>query len=380
MKRARKKLGFEKLIRYSTKTVMAILPLTLLFPVLLPSIAFTNITTPHRIGECQLNVGYNVIVENNYAYVTNNDGVAIIDVRNPNNPVKVSDINTVGCIGVFVENDMAFITSTEYGLLIANITVPESPLLVYEGDGIAITKVYVENNYAYVLDFYGGFKIFDVSDPSSPSERGRYTDNEGMGMEIEVKDQIAYIADIYMGLDIVDATNPDSPQKIATLDGTTRSRDVEIHDELIFLGCDNVGVKILDISNQQSPTIISEYSKEENDVFGASGDISNLFVADLQLGVYKLDITNLTNPVEVAHYSNAAPHGVFYDGRYVYIADQDDGFIILDFGATSSSNNSSDSSRSNGSSTSIAGYSYLSLFIGLFVVQLKLKKGNKKNK
>jgi hypothetical protein len=48
-----------------------------------------------------------------------------------------------------------------------------------------------------------------------------------------------------------------------------------------------------------------------------------LYVADLQQGVYLLNVTNSGDPIEIAHYSDAAPHDIFSDGKKIYLADQE---------------------------------------------------------
>ena len=48
----------------------------------------------NKIGECNFVVGYDVSVTGNYAYVTNNDGIMIVDITDPSRPAKVSEILT----------------------------------------------------------------------------------------------------------------------------------------------------------------------------------------------------------------------------------------------------------------------------------------------
>jgi hypothetical protein len=50
----------------------------------------------------------------------------------------------------------------------------------------------------------------------------------------------------------------------------------------------------------------------------------------LQDGAEFLDVSDPSDPVLVSKYTNAAPHAVYYDGVYAYLADQDKEFILVD--------------------------------------------------
>ena len=77
-----------------------------------------------------LGVSKGIYVEGNYAFVADGDeGLAIIDISNPNTPVYVTSVNTTG----------------------------DSRNLIVEGD------------YVYLADYDQGLQIFDISDPQNPS-------------------------------------------------------------------------------------------------------------------------------------------------------------------------------------------------------------------
>jgi len=61
------------------------------------------------------------------------------------------------------------------------------------------------------------------------------------------------------------------------------------------------------------------------------GDSKYVWVGDLQEGIEIYDISNPRSPVLVTQDQRFAPHDIFFDDDYVYLADQDRGFVILEY-------------------------------------------------
>ncbi|MHA2204148.1 MAG: hypothetical protein ACW991_10710, partial [Candidatus Hodarchaeales archaeon] len=72
------------------------------------------------------------------------------------------------------------------------------------------------------------------------------------------------------------------------------------------------------------------YYKLGGEAYGVTGNTTHLYVADLQKGVYILNITDPSHLIEISEYSNAAPHDIFWNDNEIFLADQDKGLIILD--------------------------------------------------
>ncbi len=278
-----------------------------------------------------LHVAYEVYVQNNHAFVTNNDGTIIFDISNPSHPVKIGGVLTSdGAFGVYVENDTLFIASDSDGFIMANISIPEDPVIIGEhSDGGSANSVCFEGSYAYVTEYPRGFEILDITDPKAITKVSFYDDG-GEFRNVAVKDGLAYLADPATGLKVINISDPTSPERIRTVSGTHGVIDLYIYEDLLFLGCHGNGVRILDISTPQSPIVLGQYYKTEGEAYGVTGNATHLYVADLQQGVYLLNITDPKRPIEIMHYSEAVPHDIFYDGKYIYLADQDTELNIFD--------------------------------------------------
>jgi hypothetical protein len=67
------------------------------------------------------------------------------------------------------------------------------------------------------------------------------------------------------------------------------------------------------------------------EAWGASGDSTYLWIADLQEGVELYDVRDPGHPRLIARAENYAPHDITFDGQYAYLADQDKGLVILEY-------------------------------------------------
>lgn len=269
----------------------------------------------------------------NYAYVSNNYGVDIIDVGELQRSTNVMTLKSPdGAFGLSIKGELLYIASDSDGFEIANISNPQNAVVIgVFNDGGSIYDVYVEEPYAYTIEFSSGIEILNITNPQSITKIGTYNDG-GDFRDLIINQGILYLADATNGLKVLNITNPSSPTKLITVPNTQRVIRLSLHEDLLFLANHGNGIKILNISNPLIPEVIGVYSKAGGEAYGVAGNSSILYVADLQLGVYSLDISTPSRPLEIDQYSNAVPHNVFFDGKYVYLADQDHELIILDQG------------------------------------------------
>ena len=288
-------------------------------------ILLTQLGVPGRF------VAYEVYVDDNYAFVAKNEGTLIFDITNPSRPMKIGGVlMDDSAFGVYAENDTLFIAGVSNGFIMANISNPQDPIIMGEySDGGSANCVCVEGAYAFLTEYPRGFEILNITDPKEISKVGVYDDG-GEFRNVAIKDGLAYLADPANGLKVINITDPSSPERIRTVAGTQSVIDLYIHEDLLFLGCHGNGVRILDISTPRTPSVLGQYNKPDGEAWGVTGNTTHLYVADLHRGVYLLNISNPTTPIEVAYFSNAAPHDIFNDGKYIYLADQDTELNIFD--------------------------------------------------
>jgi hypothetical protein len=291
-------------------------------------IAFFGLVIPQlSLG---LNVGYNVAVKADYAYISGNEGVDIFNVADPRNPTRIADVNSPdGAFDIEIHDNHLYIASDSDGFEIVDISDPENTLKLGEfNDGGSIVDVDVEGNLAYCLERSSGIKILNITEPSEIVHISTYYDI-GDCRSFQIYQDVGYLADPSVGLKVLNLTDPYSITKIRTVSGTYGNIDSHICDNILFLACHAYGVKILNISNPTIPVSLGSFYKANGEAYGVAGNRTHLYVADLQLGVYLLNITDLSNPVELVHNENGHPHDISFDGEFVYLADQDRKLIIL---------------------------------------------------
>jgi hypothetical protein len=282
-----------------------------------------------RVSTSKAGVAYDVYVEDGYAYITNNDGVVIFDVSEPDNPQKVGKIISGTAFGVFVDNGLTYIAG-EGGLVIADVSDPANPRQLGKCSSEGVTnQVRVYGSYAYIAGSTG-LEIMDVGDPSTPKPVTRLSDSGG-AMGVEIYDSTLYLAKPGEGLEVIDVTDPYSPQKITTVAETQGAWDIHMHEDILYLGCHGAGVRIINISDRESPQIIGRFNDDdEGEALGVWGDGKYLYVAD-NYGIEVLDIKDPTRPIEISEYDGLrGAHDLYVVGTLVYVAEARKGLIILE--------------------------------------------------
>jgi hypothetical protein len=289
--------------------------------------------TLNLVGSLNTGITYDVHVDGNIAYLTNNQGVDILDISDISNPKKISTIHIQdGAFGIYVEGDVAYIAG-ETGLTITDVGDPEHPEIIGSFyDGGVNRNVRIRGSYAYVTDYEDGLEIVDISDLSNPVMVGRYSLGDTRG--VEVAGDIAYVTSPGTGLRVLNISNPADPEMIKRVTGTGSAANICVHDDRIYLGCYTQGVRIASITDPLNPKVTGDFSAGIREASGVYGDEDLLFVVDQTRGgdVILLDVSDLEAPRELARYPNLNAHDVFYDGNFGYIATVNQGMYILEYG------------------------------------------------
>ena len=286
-----------------------------------------EVTPPNQIGRVDVGVAYDVFLEGETAYVTNNSGIVIIDIKNPGNPFRVGNIPNAAAVGFDIKNDTLVASGNQFSIYDVRISNNPIKICQFTGRSAIMDAVRTKGGLGVIMYSNGGIEIINVNDFNHPSSVG-YLSTSWQGNDLEVLGDIAYVANSRAGLEIIDFSDPSHPRKIKTVSGTSGAWDINIKDDLLFLGCHMYGIKILDISEPSSPFVIGSYNAG-GEVYGVYSWQNFLAVADLQKGVFLLNVNNPTNPVKISEDNSYHPHDIYYDGSYIYLADQDQGFVVL---------------------------------------------------
>ncbi len=279
-----------------------------------------------------------VMISGDYAFITVKDideqaGLAMVDVSDPENPVFHMTYPTEGNAGVvFIENDHAFLTAQEFGLIIISVSgVPPSPST--RGDfrtGYWPRESYKDGDFLYVADGGAGLEILDVSDPENPFVAA-YNDTEGVCVAIRVEGDSAYIADGNGGLVVIDIGVPTNPGFDWGVSTEGFAYDVDVQSQYAYVATGEYGLRIIDIITEAE---VAEFDISEQETYSVQvmGDFAYLGDGN---GLRIVNITNPLTPTEEVFYRLLDPGiystmDVYVTGSYAYVTDMLNGLTILD--------------------------------------------------
>jgi len=324
----------------------------------------------------------NVRVKDDIAYVVRfGDGMRIVDVSTPSSPqelghapVMVEDAeiyNDVKIVEGIDGKTYALVASNVRGAVSIDVSDPANPVevttfpfLPLGENRVNVHTIFIEGTTAYLANNdSGGIEIFAVADPRAPVKLGSYIHpsvslGAGFVHDLYVENQIAYLNYWGIGMVLLDATNPSSPSVVGTFDSYERrtshsnwvtsagGRKISVHGDEDF----DAHVRIVDV-DPNSVAFLDEIgsfqTRRHVSVHNimAVGDLA--FVTYYQDGFRVLDLSDPTQPVEIAHYLTwPGPGGIgpdygsnFYEGAIgveydevsglIYVVDTHRGLFIL---------------------------------------------------
>ncbi|MDM8521764.1 hypothetical protein QUF80_00170, partial [Desulfococcaceae bacterium HSG8] len=239
-----------------------------------------------------------VIVSDGKAYVADGeDGLQIINIGNPENPVITGWVRTLGsAYGVTVSDGKAYVADWDGGLQVIDIGDPENPVIIGRvetpEDAVDVT---VSDGKAYVADGYGGLQVIDIANPENPVIISSI-ETPGFASGVTVSDGKAYVADRESGLQVVNFSNSENPVIIGSVGTPGYAYDVSVSDEKAYVADGESGLQVIDIANSENPVIIGSV-ETPGSAQGVSVSDGKAYVADGYGGLQVIDIGNPENPV-----------------------------------------------------------------------------------
>ncbi|MEM8906959.1 MAG: choice-of-anchor B family protein [Bacteroidota bacterium] len=260
-----------------------------------------------------------------YAYATNenNDGILVIDLSNLPTPLTVDDYSywepTIPNLGTISECHNLYIDETGYiylagcnvnagGPLYVDVfTTPGSPVYVDKGPAVYAHDVYTRNDIMYVSHIFAGdLRIYDVSDKSNTILEGSQTTPFDFTHNAWPND----------GEDVVFTTDEKANATVAAYD-VSDPTDIELLDEFKPLATLNTGVIPHNVHVYDDYLVISHYSD----------------------GVVIVDASEPDNLIEVGQYDTYTGSGTGFNGAWgaypflpsgnILVSDQDNGCFVL---------------------------------------------------
>lgn len=296
----------------------------------------SNINDIKPVGFVDSNAtaAYDIAVKDNLLYLANASSMKIIDISNPNNPKLIGEFKNgaKSIIGVDVDNrGYAYLSDFDNGLYIVNVKNPSNPTEVahIKTDGNA-KKVKVEGYRAYVADGLDGVKIFDISNPLEPKLIGVYQNGSNV-VDLVVDKDTLYIANESEGIEVLDVRDPESIEKISFYfinNFGDSIYSIKKYKNRLFVTNSISGLHILDISNIDDIKEVANYQPSVSS-FSAALCKDLILLADNEgLEVLKLSKDKME---KISSYkSGGGSWGVAIDGKYAYTIGWKQGLKIVD--------------------------------------------------
>jgi photosystem II stability/assembly factor-like uncharacterized protein len=253
-------------------------------------------TWPTVRGRAEVRWAGGYALRDGFAYVPAwQEGLYVLDVRDPDNPVEVAHYADLGILEqIVLVGDRAYVVASYYGLVILDITEPGAPRILGELplDGMD-GGVAVRGEYALVtLDYEGqALAAIDVRDPEALREVGRVS-LDGHGRRVAVHGDYAYVAVLNWtsglvrgGLQVVDVSDPEQPQDVGFLALPNGAFDVTVSGDYAFIAGDAAGVYVADLSDPAHPRLVGLAHPRLVGLADTAGTASKVAVSEGQVYV-----------------------------------------------------------------------------------------------
>jgi len=302
-------------------SVLVIGFLVLLNPILLVNgqTIDSDVIYLNKVAECTFEVGYRIDIEDNVAYVTDNDGAIVIDIENPKKPKKIGRITmNNGGFGIEIRNNTAFVAGASPSLVIANVSNPNSPVRIgqYYGTSVAYTLA-TQGDYCYLGYLESDITIVNITDLTNPTLVKQITGTSCT--EVIVHEEMLFICTQTSGLRIYDISDPVNPSLIKTL-VAEGANGLDVKDDVLYVACHHLGIKAVDISVPASAYVIKSIAQDDD------GEAQGVVCTGDFLGVsdnWGVEVYNITEPTYMAKEAEyrrgvSAAHDIAYFPPYLY--------------------------------------------------------------
>lgn len=279
-----------------------------------------------------------------YAFLADGTpGLQIINVQIPASPTLASTlatINPANDIFVATVNSVpyAFVSTGFGGLVIADVSNPFTPVIV---DTIplvndALFSIFVDpvGQIAYLGASSGNLLLYDISSlPGAPLLRGMDNTVPDHIYGIYVTGGIAYLATgLDFGVVIEDVSNPSNPSRVYQFDTPGSAEDLAVGGSYLYIADGSAGVTVYNVANPLNPQYYRSVSTR-----GTSASIfynsssAQFYTAELNAGCEVFSAGG-SPPIinQLGFYSNNNnSNGIFFYNPYIYVADSQNGLLIL---------------------------------------------------
>ncbi len=265
-----------------------------------------------------------------FAVVGLQNSTVFVDITDPENPWEIDRISGGNSIwrDLKYHNRHVYIgTEASDGVKVVSVDNPDNPILVNTiTDFTNSHNIHTRDGYLYVVGANGcDIWIYNLDNPANPVQEGCW--NGEYIHDLDVYNDKAYAMGIYTSTAyIIDLSDKSNPYTITNWNYSGMAHDAAVtEDEQILLTADETfggHIKLWDISNLGNINLVGEYQTNPSHSVHNVYTIGNFAVMSYYAdGTRVLDISDPSNPEEIGYYDTSFQEGLYVGnwGTYIYL-------------------------------------------------------------
>ncbi|MBT3207746.1 MAG: hypothetical protein HN704_15055 [Bacteroidetes bacterium] len=281
-----------------------------------------------------------IVIKDNLAYIAQGEGgLVIVDISDAENPQTVST-TSYGvrgyCNKIEIKDTAVYLAAGSFGINVINVSDADTPFVSVSNLGMKPAKdFHIMGNYLFTAISEQGVGICEISYPTQPDIRVEFkTSGYARSMATTADSSKLLVACGEMGLSIYNITDFQEGYGEYPLAGWKDTpgyaEDVAVSglESIAFLACGTAGLQIVDFSDTANIFIVGSL-----DDGGYAKEIiynNNLvYMTTETYGLRIIDVTLVSDPKLVGSVGSEFALGVDMDDNYIYVADEDEGLIII---------------------------------------------------
>jgi len=221
---------------------------------------------PVRLGDTLgipgfLDTVLNVVVEKDRAYLAVDGwGLVILDISDPAVPLLMSSVYSPSPIAIVVSGEQVYI-GDGYGVAVFDVSNASDPVKLGRCEIPFYPQgLFLFGDLLFAAVYNDGLQIIDVSDPTTPNVVGSL-DGLGRARDVAVAGSVAYVA-TDNGLRFIDVSDPRSPLLLSSLEMS--ANNLALAGNLVFVTAWDGGLKVVDVSDPDNASIVLSFPTPKN--------------------------------------------------------------------------------------------------------------------
>lgn len=281
-----------------------------------------------------------VVFRDTICYIAQGEGgLLIVNVKDRLSP-KIMSMITKDVRGysrtISRKDDHVYLAAGTFGFTALNIADPYNPIVTASNLQMKPARnSVVVDNFMYCSTSEQGVNIAELSSPGYPDIRGiTVTNGYANGVAVNSERTLMFVACGELGLSIYDISNFEDGwgtyPLVGWYDTPGYAENVILKEDknIALVASGSAGMFLIDYSDPANLKKTGSYYSE-GDAYDMICEGDLVYLSSEKGGFHVVDITDPANPETKARLYMKQAMGLDMDSKYIYVADNDDGLIII---------------------------------------------------